>query len=1006
MSGSIWRRLFGSGGESAGKGGQDTQTTREEANRRGAKEAEEIENRENISNLESHDAEVWFARGNDQYRAGDFVGAIASFDKAIEIKPDDHIAWFGRGIVLGNLGRFEDEIASYDQAIKIKHDFQLSWFNRGIALLNLERFEEAIASYDQAIKIKHDFHEAWLNRGIALDKLGRSEDAVASCDRAIEFKPDLHLSWYSRGIALGKLERYEDAIASYDQAIKIKHDFHLSWSNRGIALLNLERFEEAIASSDQAIKIKHDFHEAWLNRGIALDKLGRSEDAIASCDKAIEFKPDYHDAWINRGAILCDKLQRYEEAIASYDKAIEFKPDYYLAWANRGVALDRLGRFEDAIASYDQAIEIKPDFHLAWYNRGITAGLSRKYNPEAAMILSMQFLASPAVMPNPILTRRGYEGKLLSYQEGLKYCLQDTHPEGWGKLHQSIGDAHYFEGKGKSNSRDYWHKAVVEYKQALITLTAADFPELHLDVLQDLIKPLLGLGQTTEAKEWLLQGLDVLRDLFNTKKSSTQKRQLEFQFASFRQLGVDILVQEGELVTALETAERNKNICLTWLLDALNEHIISPPYNDIKRLLNPTTAIVYWHKSSVALTTFILKHDTPKPIILPTNEVATQLGKLDEWIKNWNQQYQEYRTSKDGEGKKEHIWRNQLPATMKQLGDILDIPAILREINGNTTRSPIQNAIDHLILIPHRDLHRLPLHYLFPDNLTISYLPSAQMGLNLQAFQSRQSLDNLVPRLQPGNESQGGSTSLIKLLSVENPNSEDFEPLRYAEIESAVITSLFESTTRIAANKATKLTVVETLKATSLQPKNTIFHFTGHGMYNFYNPSKSALALSGKDSLTLEDIINISLNSYQLVSLSACETAVTGNKTIDAEYVGLVSAFLSRGVAVVVSTLWTVESISSALLMIEFYRHFVAGVAAAEALKQAQFWLKTVTYAKLAEWYLQRAAELTDDSKSHFQSYLRREATILQQDIGEAKIDPEHSPYTHPYYWAAFTVTG
>jgi Flp pilus assembly protein TadD len=25
--------------------------------------------------------------------AGDFVGAIASFDKALQIKPDDHEAW-------------------------------------------------------------------------------------------------------------------------------------------------------------------------------------------------------------------------------------------------------------------------------------------------------------------------------------------------------------------------------------------------------------------------------------------------------------------------------------------------------------------------------------------------------------------------------------------------------------------------------------------------------------------------------------------------------------------------------------------------------------------------------------------------------------------------------------------------------------------------------------------------------------------------------------------------
>ncbi|MEM1369089.1 MAG: TIR domain-containing protein [Cyanobacteria bacterium P01_H01_bin.15] len=37
--------------------------------------------------------------------------AISSFDRALEIKPDDHGAWNNRGIALGNLSRNEDAIA-------------------------------------------------------------------------------------------------------------------------------------------------------------------------------------------------------------------------------------------------------------------------------------------------------------------------------------------------------------------------------------------------------------------------------------------------------------------------------------------------------------------------------------------------------------------------------------------------------------------------------------------------------------------------------------------------------------------------------------------------------------------------------------------------------------------------------------------------------------------------------------------------------------------------------
>jgi len=222
------------------------------------------------------DAEFWFVQGYQKYMNGDFIGAIASWDRALEIKPDYPDAWYNRGIALNNLGRFEQAIASWDRALEIKPDFYHAWYVRGFALDGLGRFEEAIASYDRALEFKPDDHEAWYNRGIALRNLGRFEEAIASYDQALEIKPDKHEAWHNRGVALGNLGRFEEAIASYDRALEIKPDYHQAWYNRGIALADLGRFEEAIASYDRALEIKPDYHEAWNNRGVALLNLGRS----------------------------------------------------------------------------------------------------------------------------------------------------------------------------------------------------------------------------------------------------------------------------------------------------------------------------------------------------------------------------------------------------------------------------------------------------------------------------------------------------------------------------------------------------------------------------------------------------------------------------------------------------------------------------------------------------------------------------------------------------------
>jgi tetratricopeptide (TPR) repeat protein len=296
-------------------------------------------------------------------------------------------------------------------------------------------------------------------------------------------------------------------------------------------LAKLEEYEQAIANYDQAIQIKPDFYQAWTNRGNALSDLGEKEEAIANYQQAIQIKSDFHDAWNNRGVALAE-LREYEQAIANYQQAIQIKSDFHDAWHNRGVALFRLGEYEQAIASFDQAIQIKPDLHASWINRGIVLGNSWNYNPEAAAVVPLQCPHVSPIVSNPIETQCGYQGELLSYQQGLNYCPQNTHPEGWGRLHQAIGNAHYQEGKYQQNYQDYWQKAVTEYHQALITLTPDTYPEWHLEVLQNLIRILWGLNQDTAAQEWQNRGLTVFQTLL-TKKSPFQKGKLMAKFIRF-----------------------------------------------------------------------------------------------------------------------------------------------------------------------------------------------------------------------------------------------------------------------------------------------------------------------------------------------------------------------------------------------------------------------------------------------------------------------------------------
>jgi len=579
----------------------------------------------------------------------------------------------------------------------------------------------------------------------------------------------------------------------------------------------------------------------------------------------------------------------------------------------------------------------------------------------------------PPELQNPALDARGYEGGLACIQEGFKYALEDS--EGWGKLHQWLGEAHRQWGNRQESPRPYWDKAIARYEQALNIFTAATFPQARLEVLALLIRTHRAL-QTNESivTALLNQGTALLRRLFTEAISEAQKQRLGLQFANFGQATVDLLVQRGELVKALETAELDKNCLMTWLLHWQDpDDIPTASYDVMRQLLRPDTAIVYWHLSPDALTTFILRWDNPQPAVISCatddSQVSIrQVNQLESWLKDWNQTYARYVGKDKTNPNRDEIWRDNLPTMLSELADLLDIS----QINTNL------GDISQLILVPHRDLHRLPLAAIFPDDCPrrITVLPSLQLGKRLRAA-------------SPLN------LQTAACLSIEAPQHQDLSPLPHSYAESLLLRWQMPQLTAIPGTQATQATVKQALA----QPY-TVIHFNGHAAYDIAQPTQSALALKGKDLLTVAEIYELEppLQTCQLVSLASCETAVTGNRTITTEYVGLVSAFLSHQIPYVLSTLWTIESSASALFILQFYQQLRQGVPIPQAFQQSQTWLRTVTVEALKQDHKTWMQELSTDG--NLQEFLDTELAIL------STLEAERCPYDHPYYWAAFILTG
>jgi CHAT domain-containing protein len=144
----------------------------------------------------------------------------------------------------------------------------------------------------------------------------------------------------------------------------------------------------------------------------------------------------------------------------------------------------------------------------------------------------------------------------------------------------------------------------------------------------------------------------------------------------------------------------------------------------------------------------------------------------------------------------------------------------------------------------------------------------------------------------------------------------------------------------------------------------TVLHVGTHFSLRSGNAMRSFLVLGDGSRLMLDTLAGLDFTGLDLVTLSACQTAMSGGQTDDGrEIEGLSAIVQQRGARQVVATLWRVEDESTAQLMRAMYGALAAhSTDVAGALQLAQKTLRTRT------------------------------------------VGGRH-PYEHPYYWAGFVVS-
>ncbi|WP_416981878.1 CHAT domain-containing protein [Streptomyces sp. T028] len=262
-------------------------------------------------------------------------------------------------------------------------------------------------------------------------------------------------------------------------------------------------------------------------------------------------------------------------------------------------------------------------------------------------------------------------------------------------------------------------------------------------------------------------------------------------------------------------------------------------------------------------------------------------------------------------------WGTDLDGTARWLWDAAMGPLLHGELAG----------ADHVTLIPAGLLGMLPLHAAWTpdastptgrrwalDHTTISYIPNARALTAARRIAQERGPDRLLVVADPDRPAGGGHTS-------------------FTALEAEAVAGVFPGAHRML--RGPRATVPAVLREL---PAAGVVHFACHGFADIGSPLDSGLSLADGETLRLRDLMGLDLR-VRLAVLSSCETSVPGTRLPD-EVVALPTGLLQAGAAGVVASQWPVPDWPTTLVMTRFYDCWRAGSPPAEALRQAQIWVR------------------------------------------------------------------
>ena len=680
-----------------------------------------------------------------------------------------------------------------------------------------------------------------------------------------------------------RLKQYADITTAIDKVrstLSLMKAFYLLGDySKSLGLKNEVKDQlEKITNPKQKISLSIDIKN---NVALVLNKLGRSQEALELIKSATdqsknENLPRKISLLLSNWGFILRNSQSYQESIARFNEALaidqRLKDQKAVAYDYRNLGFSLL-----AIKQYDNA---KGFLENALK---MSLRLNLAYNSIYSLLgLSELYYANGDLEQAKIYARQ-------SLEQSDKLGFRDF---GW-RTKALLGQIALKQNQTQK-ALNFYENAIQVIESLQASLANKEYNSSFRanisiqKVYEEYVLALITAGKIEES--WEVNERSKSRSFIDSLAGSKIKNPpevyLEYKNNQKR-------LHSPELTTEEQRSIKDRQKDIEYILQQNHPKIYrlavvgAISYEEIKLAIPKDTSIVVYMATEDKLLAWVLDREAIKVFTMPVS-----YQNLTNMIESYRKILLAYR-SPDIIG--EQIFAEILSPLMVQLNDKATIG-----------------------FIPHGPLHYLP----FPA-LPISdeYLTDRFLVFNLEHGSMIADLTGTRHHEKP------------RIVGLGNPDRGKDLDLPFAQREVEVMTRYFPESTLLLNQQAS----ISNLKQ-KLNQKIDYLHIASHGEFNMLNPKKSRILLapdsSSEGDLTVESILSLSFQT-DLITLSACETGLGDVSRCD-EIVSLNRAFFLAGTKSIISTLWRIDDVASAMTMKRFYRYLSEGNSLSRSLQKAQ----------------------------------------------------------------------